>query len=114
MTPKVGEVFMLNLGYEGKMRPVVVLSQVADFEAALAEANSGDYGLQASVFTRDWRNVRRAFHTLEVGGVVIDDAPSFRSDNQPYGGSKGSGLGREGLQWAMEDFTEQRALLLRP
>lgn len=94
--------------------PVVVLSQSPDFEAALVEANDGDFGLQAAVFTRDLRRVRRAFHTLEVGGVIIDDAPSFRSDAQPYGGSKGSGLGREGPRWAMEDFTELRALVLRP
>jgi glyceraldehyde-3-phosphate dehydrogenase (NADP+) len=104
----------VNAWKEELFGPVVLLSQAADFEAALAEANAGVYGLQAGVFTKDWRRVRRAFHTLEVGGVVIDDAPSFRSDGQPYGGSKGSGLGREGLRWAMEDFTEPRALLLRP
>lgn len=94
--------------------PVVLLSKSADFEAALAEANDGDYGLQAGVFTRDVRRVRRAFHTLEVGGVVIDDAPSFRADAMPYGGSKGSGLGREGVRYAMEELTEPRALILRP
>jgi acyl-CoA reductase-like NAD-dependent aldehyde dehydrogenase len=94
--------------------PVVLLSKSPDFESAIAEANDSDYGLQASVFTRDLRRVRLAFHRLEVGGVVVDDAPSFRSDAQPYGGSKGSGLGREGPRWAMEDFTESRALLLRP
>jgi acyl-CoA reductase-like NAD-dependent aldehyde dehydrogenase len=94
--------------------PVVVLSKCAGFEAALAEVNDGQFGLQASVFTRDLRRARRAFHALEVGGVVIDDAPSFRADSQPYGGVKGSGLGREGVRWAMEDFTEPRALILRP
>ncbi len=94
--------------------PVVVLSQATDFEDAIAQVNDGDYGLQASVFTRDLRRVRRAFHALEVGGVIVDDAPSFRSDPMPYGGSKGSGLGREGPRYAMEDFTESRALILRP
>jgi acyl-CoA reductase-like NAD-dependent aldehyde dehydrogenase len=94
--------------------PVTLLSKSTDFESALAEANDGDYGLQAGVFTRDLRRVRRAFHTLEVGGVIIDDSPSFRSDSMPYGGVKGSGLGREGVRYAMEDFTEPRVLVLRP
>ncbi len=94
--------------------PVALLSKSPDFEAALVEANDGDYGLQAGVFTRDLRRVRRAFHTLEVGGVIIDDTPSFRSDAMPYGGVKGSGLGREGVRYAMEDFTEPRVLVLRP
>ena len=94
--------------------PVTLLSKAPDFEAALAEANDGDYGLQAGVFTRDLRRVRRAFHTLEVGGVIIDDTPSFRSDSMPYGGVKGSGLGREGVRYAMEEFTEPRVLVLRP
>ncbi len=94
--------------------PVTLLSKCTDFEAALAEANDGDYGLQAGVFTRDLHRVRRAFHILEVGGVIIDDSPSFRSDSMPYGGVKGSGLGREGVRYAMEDFTEPRVLVLRP
>ena len=94
--------------------PVVLLSKCAGFEAALAEVNDGDYGLQAGVFTRDLRRVRQAFHTLEVGGVIIDDAPSVRHDAMPYGGVKGSGLGREGVRYTMEEFTEPRALVLRP
>ena len=94
--------------------PVTLLSKSPDFESALAEANEGDYGLQAGVFTRDLRRVRRAFHTLEVGGVIIDDTPSFRSDAMPYGGVKGSGLGREGVRYAMEELTEPRVLVLRP
>ncbi len=94
--------------------PVALLSKSPDFESALAEANDGDYGLQAAVFTRDLRRVRRAFHTLEVGGVIIDDSPGFRSDSMPYGGMKGSGLGREGVRYAMEELTEPRVLVLRP
>ncbi|MFT3842316.1 MAG: aldehyde dehydrogenase family protein [Myxococcaceae bacterium] len=93
--------------------PVAVVSKADDFDAALAEVNDTDYGLQAAVFTKDLAKARHAFRTLEVGGVIIDDAPSFRSDNMPYGGVKGSGLGREGVRYAMEDFTEPRVLLTR-
>jgi acyl-CoA reductase-like NAD-dependent aldehyde dehydrogenase len=94
--------------------PVVLLEKVADFEQALAAVNDSAYGLQAAVFTNRLDRVREAFHALEVGGVVVNDAPSFRSDNQPYGGVKGSGLGREGVRYAMEDFTEERVLIYRP
>ncbi|MBK7858172.1 MAG: aldehyde dehydrogenase family protein [Archangiaceae bacterium] len=93
--------------------PVVGVAKAADFDEALILANDSQYGLQASVFTNDLKKVRRAFAVLEVGGVIINDAPSVRSDNQPYGGVKGSGLGREGVRYAMEDFTEERALLTR-
>lgn len=94
--------------------PVVVLEPANDFEHALQRVNDGRYGLQAGVFTRDWRRARLAFETLEVGGVVIDDAPSFRSDGMPYGGVKASGLGREGVRSTMEDYTEPRVLVWRP
>ncbi len=91
--------------------PVVALAKAATFDDALQLANDSQYGLQAGLFTNDLKKVRRAFHELEVGGVIVGDAPSLRSDNQPYGGVKGSGLGREGVRYAMEDFTEERALL---
>jgi acyl-CoA reductase-like NAD-dependent aldehyde dehydrogenase len=93
--------------------PVVVLEQVADFGAALDAANDSAFGLQAGLFTNDLKKVRRAFHELEVGGVIVNDAPSFRSDNMPYGGLKQSGLGREGVRYAMADFTEERVLVYR-
>ena len=91
--------------------PVAALVKARDFDDALKQANDTRYGLQAGLFTHDLRKVRRAFHELEVGGVVVGDGPSLRSDNMPYGGVKGSGLGREGVRYAMEDFTEERALL---
>ncbi len=94
--------------------PVVVLEQVRGFDEALEAVNAARYGLQAAVFTNELSAVRRAFRELEVGGVIINDAPSFRSDNMPYGGVKASGLGREGVRYAMEDFTEPRVLVLRP
>lgn len=93
--------------------PVVLVDAAQDFDDAMAQANDSAYGLQAAVFTNDLRSVRRAFHELEVGGVIVNDAPSFRNDNMPYGGAKGSGLGREGVRYAMEDFSEERVLVLR-
>jgi acyl-CoA reductase-like NAD-dependent aldehyde dehydrogenase len=93
--------------------PVAVLSRFTDFEAALDEVNDSVFGLQAGVFTRDIYKAHRAWDKLEVGGVVIGDVPSWRVDHMPYGGVKDSGLGREGIRWAMEDMTEIRLLVLR-
>ena len=93
--------------------PVAVLSQFDDFSAALDEVNRGDFGLQAGIFTRDIYKAHQAWDTLEVGGVVIGDVPSWRVDHMPYGGVKDSGLGREGIRFAIEDMTEIRLLVLR-
>ncbi len=93
--------------------PVVAVWPVPDWEAGLRAVNSGQYGLQAGVFTRDLARVRQAFHGLEVGGVIVNDAPNLRSDNMPYGGVKRSGLGREGVRYAMDELTEERVLVTR-
>ena len=93
--------------------PVAILSRFSDFDAALAEVNDSDFGLQAGIFTRDIHKAHRAWDVLDVGGVVIGDVPSFRVDNMPYGGVKQSGLGREGVRFAIEDMTEIRLLLVR-
>jgi len=93
--------------------PVAVLSKFRDFAAALAEANDSRFGLQAGVFTRDFYKAQQAWDELDVGGVVIGDVPSYRVDNMPYGGVKDSGLGREGVMFAMEDMTEIRNLVIR-
>ena len=93
--------------------PVVVLSAFSEFESAIAEANDSVFGLQAGVFTRDLYKMLYAWDHLEVGGVVIGDVPSWRVDNMPYGGVKDSGLGREGVRFAMEDMTEIRNLVIR-
>ena len=93
--------------------PVVAVWPVDSFEAGLDAINHSDYGLQAGVFTGGLRNVRTAFHRLEVGGVIVNEAPNFRSDNAPYGGVKASGLGREGVRSAMEELTEERLLVTR-
>jgi acyl-CoA reductase-like NAD-dependent aldehyde dehydrogenase len=93
--------------------PVVVLTPFDDFAQALAMANDSEYGLQAGVFTPSLAHMWQAFETLEVGGVIINDAPVFRLDHMPYGGTKASGLGREGVRYAMEELTEIRLLALR-
>ncbi|NUT97340.1 MAG: aldehyde dehydrogenase family protein, partial [Saccharothrix sp.] len=74
--------------------------------------NATEYGLQAGVFTRDVTIAFEAAAELEVGGVIIGDVPSYRADQMPYGGVKGSGTGREGVRSAMEDFTEERTMVL--
>jgi len=93
--------------------PVAVLSSFADFDSALRQVNDSVFGLQAGVFTRDLYRAQRAWDRLEVGGVIVGDVPSWRSDAMPYGGVKGSGLGREGVRFAMEEMSEIRMLAIR-
>src|SRR5664280_772819 len=92
--------------------PLVVLARFSDFGDAVAQANASRFGLQAGVFTNDLANAFRAFDGLEVGGVILNDIPTYRIDNMPYGGVKDSGLGREGLRYAIEDTTEIRILVV--
>jgi acyl-CoA reductase-like NAD-dependent aldehyde dehydrogenase len=93
--------------------PVAAMESFDDFDGALARVNDSEFGLQAGVFTGRLAHAMRAWDRLEVGGVVIGDVPSFRVDNMPYGGVKDSGLGREGVRYAIEDMTEQRLLVIR-
>jgi len=93
--------------------PVTVVESVPDFESALARCNATRFGLQAGVFTRDLGRALRAFDALDYGGVLINEVPTFRVDNYPYGGTKDSGLGREGVRWAVEELTEPRTLIVR-
>lgn len=91
--------------------PVAVLERVKDFHEAVQAVNDSPYGLQAGVFTNDLAHVKRAHAELEVGGVIIGNVPGFRVDNMPYGGIKDSGLGREGVRYAMEEMSEPRLLV---
>ena len=93
--------------------PVANLSTFSSFDDALASVNNSVFGLQAGVFTRDLYRMQSAWDTLDVGGVVIGDVPSWRVDHMPYGGVKESGLGREGIKFAIEDMTEVRLLVIR-
>ena len=103
----------LPLSAEEVFGPVVLLEPFDDFEDALRRVNTSRYGLQAGVFTNDLRRAYRAWDALEVGGVIINDVPSWRVDHMPYGGVKDSGLGREGVRFAIEDMTEIRLLVLK-
>ena len=102
-----------NVAREEAFGPVAILSKFTRFDDALDEVNDSKFGLQAGIFTRDLFKMFDAWDRLDVGGVVINDVPSYRVDNMPYGGVKDSGLGREGIRFAMEDMTEIRNLVIR-
>jgi glyceraldehyde-3-phosphate dehydrogenase (NADP+) len=92
--------------------PVLVVTPVTDDAAAFAAVNDSAYGLQAGVFTHSIQTAFTAHRTLTVGGIIVGDVPSYRADQMPYGGVKGSGVGREGLRSAMEDYTDARVMVL--
>lgn len=92
--------------------PVTVVESAPSFERALALANAGRYGLQASVFTPDIGHALQAYQELDFGAVLVNEATSFRVDNYPYGGTRDSGFGREGVRFAMEELSEPRVLVL--
>jgi acyl-CoA reductase-like NAD-dependent aldehyde dehydrogenase len=92
--------------------PVVVIEPYDDFEQALADVNHSKYGLQAGLLTRDAGRILTAYRELEVGALIVGDTPSWRLDPMPYGGVKESGLGREGIRFAMQEMTEPRMLVM--
>jgi len=92
--------------------PVVTVESYDHFEDGLRQLNHSSYGLQAGIFTRDAKLMFNAYDELEVGAVIAGDVPSFRIDHMPYGGVKDSGLGREGLRYAIEDMTESKLLVM--
>lgn len=98
---------------EEAFAPVAVLQHYGSFEEALVMANDSRFGLQTGVFTDSLSKALLAFEDLEAGGVLINQVPTFRVENMPYGGVKDSGFGREGLRYAMEDMTEPRSLVFR-
>jgi len=92
--------------------PLVVVFPFRDFSDAIRQVNDSFFGLQTGVFTNDLGHAWQAFNELEVGGVIVNDVPTYRIDHMPYGGVKDSGQGREGLRWAIEDMTELRIMVL--
>jgi acyl-CoA reductase-like NAD-dependent aldehyde dehydrogenase len=92
--------------------PIITVSRYTDFNDALARASRSIYGMQLGVFTRDMGRIMKAFEESEVGGVVANDIPTFRTDHMPYGGVKGSGTGKEGPRYAIREMTEERLLVL--
>jgi acyl-CoA reductase-like NAD-dependent aldehyde dehydrogenase len=103
-----------RLAREEAFAPVATFDVFDDLAEAIARVNDSDFGLQAGVFTRDLRTIWAAFEGLDVGGVIINDIPGYRVDHMPYGGVKDSGLGREGIKYAIEHMTELRALVITP
>lgn len=93
--------------------PLAILSKFRDWKEAMAEVNDSKFGLQAGLFTRDFQQILDAWDELDVGGIVVNDVSSYRVDNMPYGGVKDSGLGREGIRFAMEDMSEIRNMVIR-
>ncbi len=91
--------------------PVVTLEPFADFSLAISQVNNSHYGLQAGVFTNEISEMNAAFEKLEVGGVIINDVPTFRVDHMPYGGIKNSGFGREGIKYAILEMMEAKLLV---
>jgi acyl-CoA reductase-like NAD-dependent aldehyde dehydrogenase len=97
---------------EEAFAPVVVLASYGTYDEGLAAVNDSKFGLQAGVFTGDLVKAYRAYNALDVGGVLINQVPTFRTENMPYGGVKDSGFGREGVRYAMEDMTEIKSLVI--
>ena len=93
--------------------PVLTVHRYRTFDEALAMADATRYGLQAGLFTDSRARVERAFERMHVGGLVVGDTPSFRVDSMPYGGTRDSGLGREGVRFAIEEMTETKLLVTR-
>jgi acyl-CoA reductase-like NAD-dependent aldehyde dehydrogenase len=94
--------------------PVVCVRRVKTLDEAVNEVNASRFGLQASIFTSSLENAFRAIEQLEVGGVVVNEVPGYRSDTMPYGGVKNSGIGREGPRFAIEEFTVTRMAIIKP
>jgi len=94
--------------------PVLTLAPFDSLDDAIQQINRSEYGIQAGIFTKSLVNAERAFREIEVGGVVVNDYPTLRFDNMPYGGVRRSGFGREGVRYAMDEMTEPRVMLIRP
>lgn len=93
--------------------PVMVLERYSDFASGIAQVNASRFGLQVGVFTQNLTNALSAWDEIDAGGVVINDTPTFRVDNMPYGGVKDSGFGREGIRYAIDDMSETRLLVIK-
>jgi acyl-CoA reductase-like NAD-dependent aldehyde dehydrogenase len=93
--------------------PVLTVHRYDAWDDAVTMAGASRYGLQAGVFTDSRARVAEAFSRLQVGGLVVNDVPTFRVDSMPYGGVRDSGLGREGVRFAIEEMTERKLLVVR-
>jgi acyl-CoA reductase-like NAD-dependent aldehyde dehydrogenase len=98
---------------EEAFAPIAAVIATDDFEEALRQADDSNFGLQVGVFTKDINRVFKAVKRLNFGGVIINDTPAFRADHMPYGGNRQSGLGREGVKFAMEDMTNIQLVAIK-
>ncbi len=103
---------IMKVSCEEIFGPVITVSRYQKFTDALFQVNNSPFGLQASVFTQNVNRIFQAYHTLEMGAVLANEIPTWRADHMPYGGVKDSGLGREGVRYAMQEFTEPKLLVL--
>jgi glyceraldehyde-3-phosphate dehydrogenase (NADP+) len=102
----------LKISCQEVFAPVVIVYKYSDFDKAINEINNSDYGLQTGLFTNDAKSIFKAYDTLDVGGVIVGDVPTYRIDHMPYGGIKSSGMGREGVRYAIEEMTEPKLLVM--
>ncbi|RPI40894.1 MAG: aldehyde dehydrogenase family protein [Methanoregulaceae archaeon] len=102
----------MRVNREEVFAPVISVTPYNSFDEALRIANTSEYGLQVGIFTQNINRVMQAFSDMQVGGVQVNDIPTFRSDAMPYGGAKGSGLGREGPRYAIEEMSELRLMVI--
>ena len=102
----------MRVNREEVFAPVITVTPYDDFSEALRMANAGEYGLQIGIFTQNINRAMNAFAEMEVGGVMVNDIPTFRVDQMPYGGTKGSGIGREGPRYAIEEMSELRLMVI--
>ncbi len=102
----------IRLAQEEAFAPIALLEKVRNMDHAVKMANSAKYGLQCGIFSNDINFFKRAFHQLQFGAVILNSAPGFRIDHMPYGGIKSSGLGREGVKYAMREFSEMRLAVI--
>ena len=101
-----------NVNSQEVFAPLMTIREFTDFRQAVDELNNSDFGLQAGVFTNDFSNIMYAYENIETGGVVINDVSTFRMDSMPYGGTKHSGIGKEGVKYAIEEMTERKILII--
>jgi acyl-CoA reductase-like NAD-dependent aldehyde dehydrogenase len=102
----------MRVNKEEVFAPVISVAPYETFDEALRVANAGEFGLQVGIFTQNLNRAMQAFTSMDVGGVIVNDIPTFRTDPMPYGGAKGSGLGREGPRYAIEEMTELRLMVI--
>ncbi len=102
----------MSVNREELFAPVITIAAYDDFDEAIALANDTDFGLQSGVFTQNMNRIMRAYEEIEVGGLQVNDVSTFRVDQMPYGGVKGSGIGREGPRYAIEEMTEPKLMVL--